>query len=135
MIFSSLPADVVDRILTSLTDFRSLSVFLRTSNRHVFQVFQSHPKSIVAAIAQNITSPAHAQALRLLHLNTFTKSWASGEAHSVDEILDENEVIDKFTLTRDGGELMEKYAEVANGLTNVFSQRYRFTGSYEHTTY
>ncbi|KAJ3490514.1 hypothetical protein NLI96_g1395 [Meripilus lineatus] len=62
--FSDLPIDILDRILTFLPDFKTLSAVLRTSKHHFYQVFQVHPKSIVLSIAYGIVGPSLPYAIK-----------------------------------------------------------------------
>lgn len=62
--FSDLPIDILDRVLTFLPDFKTLSAVLRTSKHHFYQVFQVHPKSIVLSIAYGIVGPSLPYAIK-----------------------------------------------------------------------
>ncbi|KAJ3890799.1 hypothetical protein GG344DRAFT_65981 [Lentinula edodes] len=57
--------DIIDRILLFSPTFSSLQATILTC-RSFYYVFQTHPKSIVRAVASNITGPALPQALECI---------------------------------------------------------------------
>ena len=66
---ANLPFDVIDRLLTSLPDFATLSAAILTC-KHVYNTFCNHPKSTMRAIALNITGPALSNAIDLIRWQT-----------------------------------------------------------------
>lgn len=66
-VFTDLPLDVIDRVFMTLPDFQTLAAAIMVC-KECYNVFQTHPKSIVHAIASNIVGPAIPQALELVHV-------------------------------------------------------------------
>jgi len=64
---SSLPLDddIIDRFLTFLPCFSALGATLLAS-RHFYNVYKTHPNSVLRAVAYNVTGPALPQAMRVL---------------------------------------------------------------------
>ncbi|KAJ7034269.1 hypothetical protein C8F04DRAFT_903450, partial [Mycena alexandri] len=65
--FSALPLDddIVDRIMTFCPTFSALQSTILAS-KAFYSIFQTHPKSIMRAVAYNIVGPALPQALRVV---------------------------------------------------------------------
>lgn len=63
--FIDLPADVVDKILICLPDFRSLDAAIRTSKEYIYDVFRGHRQTILTAVALNLVGPSLPHAIRL----------------------------------------------------------------------
>ncbi|KIK69769.1 hypothetical protein GYMLUDRAFT_34162 [Collybiopsis luxurians FD-317 M1] len=57
--------DIIERILMFMPSFPSLLATILTA-KSFYQVFQTHPKSIMRSVAYNITGPALPQALRCI---------------------------------------------------------------------
>ncbi|KAJ4482373.1 hypothetical protein J3R30DRAFT_3458685 [Lentinula aciculospora] len=85
--------DIIDRILLFLPTFSSLKATILTC-KSFYQVYQTHPKSIVRAVAYNITGPALPQALECIRHRDIVKSphrfksrphWGESEEESDDE--------------------------------------------------
>ncbi|KAH8100466.1 hypothetical protein BXZ70DRAFT_148044 [Cristinia sonorae] len=120
--FASLPPDIVDRILTLLPNFRALSAALRASKSLIYNVFLNHPLSITHAIAYNLIGPALPQALRIIQI----KHWLDEDGyHGFSNAAPEDEIIQACPLTRLIGEKLEEYADVASGLEDLFSLRFK----------
>ncbi|GBE78054.1 hypothetical protein SCP_0109360 [Sparassis crispa] len=64
MPFSNLTHDALDRVLTFLSDFNTLSAAILI-DKNIYHVFQARPKSILRAVAYNAVGPALPAALRL----------------------------------------------------------------------
>ncbi|KAF8644667.1 hypothetical protein AX16_008327 [Volvariella volvacea WC 439] len=62
--FLLLSDDIIDRIFTFLTDFKTLAGLILVS-KSIYTVFQSRPNSIIKSICHNIIGPAWPQALRM----------------------------------------------------------------------
>ncbi|THH23112.1 hypothetical protein EUX98_g8067 [Antrodiella citrinella] len=119
MNFSSLPLDVVDRILTCLTDFKTLSAALRTSKHLIYSVFRDHPISITRAIAINLAGPALPQALRAIRMKTMM------ENDLALALVPSESALENRTLTRDIASKVEANAPIAHGLEDLFSMKYK----------
>ncbi|KAJ7663165.1 hypothetical protein DFH06DRAFT_1296040 [Mycena polygramma] len=57
-----IPNDVLGSILASAPDFNTLHVAMRVSNKW-HRVFETHPKSVMQAVARNVAGPALPQAM------------------------------------------------------------------------
>ena len=114
MNFSLLPSDVLDRILTSVPDFDTLSAVLQTSKSLFYDVFQHRPRSIVRSVAYNVVGPALPQAMRLIH-----------HRNNMDDLNEVSSETDVFNLpfTRSMSLDLEECAEVAHKLQDLFSMR------------
>lgn len=123
--FSDLPTDLIDRILTILPDFQSLSSAIRTSNSVIYSVFQSHPKSIVRSVAHNVAGPAFPQALRFLHFSSLVDTTGSS-SDALDKLPDEYHILET-PITRTLAHQLEEHARMIFSLENLFSLRYCLT--------
>ena len=70
------PEDVIDRILTSLTDFDALRSTIVTS-KEAYNVFLCRKQSIVRSVALNVVGPSLEQALCLVR--AASAEWTLGE--------------------------------------------------------
>lgn len=126
--------DVVDRILSFSPTFSSLLATILTA-KSIYTVFQTHPKSILRAVAFNITGPALPQALRCIrHPNIVKYPPRSGARLDSDNYI--NATVKKSSdVDIDGGDLLaapitaaETHLIVANAkvvarLEDLFSAR------------
>jgi predicted metalloendopeptidase len=64
---NTLPPDVIDLLLSSSPDLRSLAAFTRVSKR-IYRVYQARFRSIRTAVAVNEVGDAFPQAIRLARL-------------------------------------------------------------------
>ncbi|KAL4074049.1 hypothetical protein J3A83DRAFT_4090407 [Scleroderma citrinum] len=117
MQISSLNADIVDRILTSLTDFESLGSVLLAS-KSVYRVYCAHPVSIKRAIAHNVVGPALPQALRFIRCDRRKMRLIPTR-----ELLGEDELEKNPCLTCDDIIYLTKITKQAQGLEDIFSWR------------
>ncbi|TCD70661.1 hypothetical protein EIP91_002382 [Steccherinum ochraceum] len=120
MDLAHLPVDVIDRILVSLPDFKTLSAVIRTSKSIFYDVFQNHPVSITRAIAHNVAGPCLVQALRIAYTDYALNCTNGG----FKDIAEEDDVLDR-PLTRYVSSILERNMEAARGLENLFSLRYK----------
>lgn len=117
MRISSLSADTIDYILTSLTDFKSLASVLLAS-KSVYGVYSTRPTSIKRAVAYNVVGPALPQALRLVRCDRQEmKQLPAGELPGEDE-LEKNPC-----LSSDDIRGLVKISEQAQELEDIFSWR------------
>lgn len=99
----TLPNDILDRIFQCAPDFQTLSAAIRVSKAW-HHVFQTHPKSIVRLVTQNVVIGPLSDALRVLHYS------------SDQETNEENGEITAEELQR-----LQKNAAVVEGLEAAFS--------------
>lgn len=66
MKLSDLSDDVIDCILTSISDFTSLSAALLASKQPFYNVYRTRPNSILQKVACNVAGPAYQSAFKLL---------------------------------------------------------------------
>jgi len=117
MRISSLSADTMDHILTSLTDFKSLASVLLAS-KFVYTVYSTRPTSIKRAVAYNVVGPALPQALRFVRCDRQEmKQLPAAELPGEDE-LEKNPC-----LSSDDIRGLVKIAEQAQELEDIFSWR------------
>lgn len=123
--FTHLPADVVDRVLTFLPDFKSLSAALRTNKRHIYEVFQAHPKSIVLAIAHGVVGPALPQAVRMILIfdRTVDHMPAKASDYELPAPIDHSDLLD-ISITRNMAERLVEQALPLWKLEDLFSLWY-----------
>ncbi|KAH7923083.1 hypothetical protein BV22DRAFT_1036762 [Leucogyrophana mollusca] len=110
-------ADLTDRILTSLPDFKTLQSTILTS-KSIYSVFRNRPHSIVRAVAYNQIGPALPQAVRLVRCG-HAKLWLK----PVDELLGEDELVKHSILTNEEVRMLVDKAKVVEGLEDIFSWR------------
>ncbi|KZT06333.1 uncharacterized protein LAESUDRAFT_812919 [Laetiporus sulphureus 93-53] len=139
MEFSDLSQDLVDKILVSLTDFKSLAATILTS-KHVYDVFQTRPKSIVAAVACNVVGHADVlpAAVRMVRAYQDSNDPESDEDTDEDDDYDEEENeerpedeqcgppppeddVMRMSLTRTQAESLVDHAPILQELENFFS--------------
>lgn len=123
--FTDLPADIVDRILTFLSDFKTLSAAIQTSKKHVYEVFQAHPKSIVLSIAYNIVGQALPHAVAMLDRTTKGgelegETNADDDDNKVPDIADESATND-IQLSRKTADRLAFHAKVTWDLEDLYS--------------
>ncbi|KZT06332.1 uncharacterized protein LAESUDRAFT_679904 [Laetiporus sulphureus 93-53] len=116
----SLSPDLLDRILTFLPDFRTLSAFIRTS-KNLYSVFQARPKSIVKAITQNASGDPNIipAAVRLAYVLP-GRGYKRKEDNGDDALPKEREVAE-LPLTRAICEALVYHAPVVKELEDIFS--------------
>ncbi|KAJ7818978.1 hypothetical protein B0H14DRAFT_1361135 [Mycena olivaceomarginata] len=103
----TLPNDILDRIFQCAPDFQTLSAAIRVSKAW-HHVFQTHPKSIVRLVTQNVVIGPLPDALRVLRY------------FSDQETNEENGEITAEELQR-----LQKNAAVVEGLEAAFSLKHR----------
>jgi hypothetical protein len=109
--------DAIYRILRCLSDHGSLqSSILACKSFH--EVFQAHPKSILRAVARNITGSALPQAL------TLARSQLSPERVDRKTAIADVIKVDETIITFDEVRLLEANADVVWELEDLFSLRY-----------
>ncbi|KAI0094561.1 hypothetical protein BDY19DRAFT_988387 [Irpex rosettiformis] len=119
--FTDLPTDVVDTILTSLPDFRTLSAAIKVSKVYTYAVFNSHRQTILTSVALNLVGPSLPHALKVVHCRD-----------QPDEIInlkhDESMEASKAfltSLTYRQRRFVEKSSSAVQKLEDVFSQIYK----------
>ncbi|GBE78053.1 hypothetical protein SCP_0109350 [Sparassis crispa] len=105
---TSLNHDLVDRVLTDLSDFTSLSAAIRTCKLW-YNAFQARQRSIVHAILVNAIGPAWPTALKLDH---------NGKSFSKAQLMASDMVI-----ARDSADVAVSQAQTVLRLENLFSRR------------
>lgn len=113
MQFHELAADIIDRILTSVPDFSTLSTSIRIS-KQVYDVFQARPKSIILAVAYNVCGPALPDALQAVR-------YRLNEEET--RLLQTAQNLLQTPVTRDEANMLTDYADVAMRLEDLFSLR------------
>jgi hypothetical protein len=106
-----LPSDILDRVLSFISDFKTLQTVLITS-RALYDVFQAHPHSIVRAVAHNVVGPALPQALRVIRC----------DGNTLDVVLEDNVL--SQAITPGEAQLLSQFSTTVNDLENIFSLRY-----------
>ncbi|KAH9945585.1 hypothetical protein B0H21DRAFT_744377 [Amylocystis lapponica] len=113
--FHDLGHDLIDYILSLLSDFKTLSAAILTSSTS-YNVFQAHPKSIVRAIAHNVVGPDLRLAIRVVYLD---------EDYSSPEDVPSEADIDVDDISRSVAEDLVSNAAAVQGLEDLFSLRYK----------
>ncbi len=123
--FTHLPADVVDRVLTFLPDFKTLSAALRTNKKHIYEVFQTHPKSTILAILYGVVGPALPQAARMMRICSRIVDHLPGKASDIElpGLVDHPDLLD-ISLTRTMAERLVEHAAPLWELEDLFSLWY-----------
>ena len=112
--FSQLPEDLIDRVLTHLPDFKSLWAAVRTS-KAVYATFRSRPLSTLYAIGSNIASQAHPQAFDV----SFQVLLKAGHTLSASETGNK-----RLRYGYRQGKLLLRIANVARRLEKVYGLKY-----------
>lgn len=118
--------DIVDRIFYFCASVDVLSSLALTC-KAFHDVYSRHPNSITRATAYNITGPALPQAIRIIR---FKSKYLDSEDYDEDEPFegDDDEIpplesTDIPTITSAELRTLERVAEVAGNLENLFSIR------------
>ncbi|KAJ6458328.1 hypothetical protein C8R47DRAFT_1328257 [Mycena vitilis] len=83
-----IPNDVLASILASAPDFDTLHAAVRVCNTW-HRVFETHPKSVLLAVARNVAGPALAQAMcvvRYPYPEKTPNDWGNGDGEDGDEM-------------------------------------------------
>ncbi|KAJ6465533.1 hypothetical protein C8R47DRAFT_991485 [Mycena vitilis] len=104
-----LPNDILDRIFQWLPTFQTLSA-AKLVSKTWYQVFQTHPKSIVRSVATNVLGPV-AEAIRALR---YPRDDAGTEDH-----------LDIDALSQEEYSCLQQNAAVVRKLEEAFSLRYK----------
>ncbi|KAJ7450360.1 hypothetical protein FB451DRAFT_722014 [Mycena latifolia] len=121
-----LPTDILDRILQCSPTFKTLYAAIRVS-KVWYQVFETHPKSIVHAVTENDVGPALPEAMALLRYSAASKQCGDPDLGDEDADDDEQESSGKSNceMGRKEYALLRKNAAVVKDLEVAFSMRYR----------
>ncbi|KAJ7721892.1 hypothetical protein B0H16DRAFT_1790148 [Mycena metata] len=104
------PNDILDGILQCMPTFQSLFAAIRVS-KTLYAVFQTRPKSIMRAVAENMVGPALPDAVRVLRYSA--DSTTTGSQEELDQLT--NKEYRRFSTN----------AAVVKGLEVAFSFKYR----------
>lgn len=119
--FSHLGSDPIDVILSKIPDFPTLlNAILATKEIHA--VFETHPNSIIRAVAQNQVGPALPQAFRVVRLGTDAHSKPMAQA-MLKMLPQEAAILESQITRREAGEL-GRNAAVAHALEDLYSFKY-----------
>jgi hypothetical protein len=110
--------DVIDRVLRCLSDHGSLQSAILTC-KSVYEVFQAHPKSILRAVARNITGSTLPQALTLVR-----SQLSPDQVDRRTAVADVIKVDETTVITLDEVMLLKANADVVWELEDLFSLRY-----------
>lgn len=117
-------ADIVDYILTSITDFKTLLSTI-SSAKVFYEVFKAHPRSILCAVAYNEVGGALPQALRLAQCEVVPRYYRCVD---VSRLPEENKTVNiKFPSEPSQSAELRKLsanAKIAHELEALFSWRY-----------
>ncbi|KAJ7681985.1 hypothetical protein DFH06DRAFT_1159929 [Mycena polygramma] len=105
----ALPHDILDRIFQWLPTFQTLSA-AKLVSKTWYQVFQTHPKSIVRSVATNVLGPV-AEAIRVLRY--FRDDAANEDRFDID------------ALSQEEYRSLQENAAVVRKLEEAFSLRYK----------
>lgn len=127
MLFNTkMSLDVTHEVLCLLPDFRSLSAAIMVS-KSFYDAFQSHPKSVVHAVAANAAGSALPYAARAAHY-VHKCSWT--DARSPEDVPDEEHFQGLgWDLNRNLAASIESYVHAVRTLEDFYSQRWRFLHS------
>lgn len=109
--------DIIDHILTSLPDFKTLYAGLRIS-KSFNNVYRVHPNSILQNVANNLMGPAYPSAMKLL--------WSDLDLlrQHVDMLKDEQCFLNLGPLKRWHIISLEKVAKIVQELQELFRMKY-----------
>ncbi|KAJ6560099.1 hypothetical protein B0H19DRAFT_1146496 [Mycena capillaripes] len=106
----NLPNDILDRILQWAPTFQTLQTAILVS-KGWYQVFQTHPKSIIRSVAKNVVGPALPDAVRVLRYSCNTATKGSDD--------------DMDALTGSEFRCLQTNAAMVRQLEVAFSSKYR----------
>ncbi|THH17397.1 hypothetical protein EW146_g3398 [Bondarzewia mesenterica] len=115
-----LSLDVIDRILTYISDLPTLSSTIQVS-KPIYHVFKHRPASIVSAVSLNEIGPALPQAMKLLHITTI--DIIERNLMLTERRLPDDNDVPKYPKNRDKGAILTVNARVVRAFEDFFSQR------------
>lgn len=119
--FSQISSDVLDHILTSISDFPTLLSFILVT-KGVHTVFESRPNSIIRTVAEHQVGPALPQALRVVRLGDDANE-QSVEKKELRNLHQEKDVLTSG-ITRQEAWRLGQNSTVAYAFEALYSSRY-----------